>query len=153
MNFIRRIFLTGMMLFALVAVAEDCGPLPKVPERTPTVEIKVVKSLPAPVLTIQSQDAKGILGGFEGGTVVKVGDRYHAFTTEMTQRWEDSALALHQDTPWALGQPGWNPLAPGTHHFQLNRRFHREGPTRRTVGADADLQSRRWAVEPVLHCV
>jgi hypothetical protein len=39
------------------------------------------------VLSIQSPDGKGILGGFEGGTVVKLGDNYHAFTTEMMEGW------------------------------------------------------------------
>lgn len=95
MNFIQRVVLTGMVLFAFVAVAEDCGPLPKVPARTPTVEITIAKSLPASVLNIQSQDAKGILGGFEGGTVVKVGGRYHVFTTEM-MRGLDTGFAFRE---------------------------------------------------------
>lgn len=95
MTFILRVLLVGMVLFPFVAVAEDCGPLPKVPEQTPIVEITVAKSLPAPVLSIQSQDATGIAGGFEGGTVVKVDDHYHAFTTEMMQGW-DSGFAFHK---------------------------------------------------------
>jgi hypothetical protein len=94
MNSIHRIVLTCLMLFALTAGAEeDCGSLPDLPARTPIVEITIAKNLPAPVLSIQSQDARGVLGGFEGGTVVKTGDRYHAFMTEMMRGW-DSGFAF-----------------------------------------------------------
>jgi hypothetical protein len=89
MNSIHRFVMTCLMLFALTAAAEeDCGSLPNLPARTPIVEITIAKRLPAPVLSIQSQDATGVLGGFEGGTVVKIGDRYHAFMTEMMRGWD-----------------------------------------------------------------
>lgn len=80
--------LTWTMLFACAAVAEDCGPLPDVQVRTPVVDIAIVESHARSVLTIQSPDANGVLGGFEGGTVVKTGGRYHAFMTEMLPGWD-----------------------------------------------------------------
>lgn len=79
---------TCTMFFAFVVAAEDCGPLPHVQARAPVVDIVIAKSPTSPVLTIHSQDAKGILGGFEGGTVVETGGRYHAFMTEMMQGWD-----------------------------------------------------------------
>lgn len=88
------IVLTCTILFALTAPAEDCGPLPDLQARTLIVDITIMKSLASPVLTIQSQDAKGILGGFEGGTVVRVGDDYHAFLTEMMQGWDTGAAFI-----------------------------------------------------------
>ena len=41
------------------------------------------KQHPTPVITTRSPGAEGIRYGFEGGRVVKVGDTYHLFTTEM----------------------------------------------------------------------
>jgi hypothetical protein len=43
----------------------------------------LVEQREAPVITTRSPGAEGIRYGFEGGRVVKVGDTYHLFTTEM----------------------------------------------------------------------
>jgi hypothetical protein len=94
MNSRQCIVLTCTMLFAFAAGAEDCGPLPNLQARTPIVDITIAKSLAPPVLTVHSQDAKGVLGGFEGGTVVKTGDRYHAFMTEMMQGWNTGSAFI-----------------------------------------------------------
>lgn len=88
MNSMRCIVFTLVMLSALVAVAEDCGHLPKPPARTPVAKITMAKSSADPVLSIQSQGARGILGGFEGGTVVRTANRYYLFTTEMMRGWD-----------------------------------------------------------------
>jgi hypothetical protein len=47
------------------------------------VEVRVTYGHPEPVLTKRSPGAEGIRYGFEGGRVVKVGDTYHLFTSEM----------------------------------------------------------------------
>jgi hypothetical protein len=90
----QRIVLTCTMLFAMAAAGEDCGPLPDLQTHTPVVNITIAKIVAPPVLSIRSQDAKGILGGFEGGTVVKTGDRYHAFMTEMMQGWDTGSAFI-----------------------------------------------------------
>jgi hypothetical protein len=43
----------------------------------------LVHQHPTPVITTRTPGAEGIRYGFEGGRVVKVGDTYHLFTTEM----------------------------------------------------------------------
>ncbi len=43
----------------------------------------LVEQRPTPVITIKSPGAEGIKYGFEGGRVVKVGNTYHLFTSEM----------------------------------------------------------------------
>ena len=94
MNAGQRLALTCTMLFAVAAAAEDCGPLPVLQARIPVVNITMAESLEPPVLTIRSQDAKGILGGFEGGTVVKTGNHYHAFLTEMMEGWDTGSAFI-----------------------------------------------------------
>jgi hypothetical protein len=49
----------------------------------PAPRLVLVKQHPTPVITTRSPGAEGIRYGFEGGRVVKVGDTYHLFTTEM----------------------------------------------------------------------
>ncbi|HEY4357331.1 MAG TPA: hypothetical protein VGN16_16390 [Acidobacteriaceae bacterium] len=88
MNFIHRIVPVCMMLFTFAGMAENCGSLPNPSGPMPIVEIASAKGVPVQVLSIQSPDASGILGGFEGGTVVRAGNRYHAFMTEMMQAWD-----------------------------------------------------------------
>jgi hypothetical protein len=94
MNVRQRMVLTCTMLFAFAAAAEDCGPLPDLQTHTPVVDITIAKIVVPPVLTIRSEEAKGVLGGFEGGTVVKTGERYHAFVTEMMQGWDTGAAFI-----------------------------------------------------------
>jgi len=46
-------------------------------------ELEVVRQCTRPVLTIETPGAEGNKYGFEGGRVVKLGDTYHLFTSEM----------------------------------------------------------------------
>ncbi|HEY5382504.1 MAG TPA: hypothetical protein VIJ65_09625 [Acidobacteriaceae bacterium] len=137
MNSIHRIVLTCMMLFAFAAAAEDCGPLPNLPARTPIVEITIVKSPLAPVLSIQSPDARGVLGGFEGGTVVKTGDRYHAFMTEMMRGWDTgSAFIKTRLADWVSSD--------GMHWRRVGTVFSSTGDN-----TGADPRAALWAPMPV----
>lgn len=45
--------------------------------------LHLMDQVPYPVISVKSKDAKGIKWGFEGGRVVKVGNKYHLFTSEM----------------------------------------------------------------------
>jgi hypothetical protein len=47
------------------------------------LRLVLLRQHPEPVLTTRSRGAEGIRWGFEGGRVVKVGDTYHLFTSEM----------------------------------------------------------------------
>lgn len=137
MKFRLRIVPMCMMLFAFAAMAEDCGPLPKVSARTPNVEITIATSLPTPVLSIQSPDAKGVLGGFEGGTVVKTGDDYHAFTTEMMRGWETgSAFIKTRLADWVS--------ADGVHWHRVRTVFASTGDN-----SGDDPRAALWAPMPV----
>jgi hypothetical protein len=51
--------------------------------RSKDLRLDVIKRYPGPVLTIHSEGAEGNKYGFEGGRVVKVGNTYHLFTSEM----------------------------------------------------------------------
>jgi hypothetical protein len=51
------------------------------PPREP--RLVLVRQHPTPVITTRSPGAEGNRFGFEGGRVVKVGDTYHLFTSEM----------------------------------------------------------------------
>lgn len=137
MNAGQRILLTCTMLFALAAAAEDCGPLPDLQARSSIVDITIARSPALPVLTIQSPDAKGVLGGFEGGTVVKTGDRYHAFMTEMMQRWDSgSAFIKTRLADW---------VSPDGIHW------HRVGTMFQSTGDNTggDPRAALWAPMPV----
>lgn len=46
-------------------------------------QLILVKQHPEPVITVRSKGAEGIRWGFEGGRAVKVGKKYHLFTSEM----------------------------------------------------------------------
>jgi len=43
----------------------------------------LLKQFESPVLTVSSPGAEGNKHGFEGGSIVKLGERYHLFTSEM----------------------------------------------------------------------
>ena len=51
--------------------------------RVDAPRLVLVRQHPTPVITNRTPGAEGIRYGFEGGRVVKVGDTYHLFTTEM----------------------------------------------------------------------
>ena len=51
--------------------------------RAAAPRLVLVHQHPTPVITTRTVGAEGIRYGFEGGRVVKVGDTYHLFTTEM----------------------------------------------------------------------
>jgi len=126
-----------MMLSALAAMGEDCGPLPKPPARTSNAEIKIVKSFARPVLNIRSQGAQGVLGGFEGGTVVKANNHFHLFTTEMMRSW-DSGFAFDKTrlADWVSED--------GIH-------WHRVGTIFRSTGdhTGKDPRAALWAPMPI----
>lgn len=136
-NSIRRIAFAGMMSSALMAMAENCGPLPKPSARAPNVEIKIVKSFAGPVLNIQSQGAQGVLGGFEGGTVVRTDHGLHLFTTEMMRGW-DSGFAFDKTrlADWVSEE--------GIH-------WHRVGTIFSSTGdhTGKDLRAALWAPMPI----
>lgn len=46
-------------------------------------ELKLIAQHPKPVISVRSPGAEDIRFGYEGGTVVKVGETYHLFTSEM----------------------------------------------------------------------
>lgn len=137
MNSRHRIVLTGMVLFAFAADAENCGPLPKALAPPPNVTITIAKTLPAPVLSVQSPDAVGVLGGFEGGTVVKTRDGYHAFVTEMLRGWDTgSAFIKTRLADW---------VSPDGVHW------HRVGTVFSSTGdqTGTDPRAALWAPMPV----
>jgi hypothetical protein len=49
----------------------------------PSPRLVLVRQHPTPVITTRTSGAEGIRYGYEGGRVVKVGDLYHLFTSEM----------------------------------------------------------------------
>lgn len=76
-------FLVVLSLAVVSAAAEDCGTLPAAPDRTPHLVLTLASTAALPVLTINSKGAEDLVGGFEGGTVVKLDGTFHAFLTEM----------------------------------------------------------------------
>jgi hypothetical protein len=50
---------------------------------SPSPTLSLIAQHPEPVITVRTPGAEGIRFGFEGGTVVKVGQTYHLFTSEM----------------------------------------------------------------------
>src|ERR1017187_10552026 len=83
--------LPGILLVALalllsgVVVAEDCGVPP--PGSPPQVKLRLklerASSSKHPVLGPGSKGAEEVVGGFEGGTIIKIDGAFHAFITEM----------------------------------------------------------------------
>jgi hypothetical protein len=82
---ISCVALVSMILSAAVA-AEDCGALPKPADDAPQMKfrLKIISASQEPVLGPKSPGAEEVLGGFEGGTVIKADGAFHAFITEMT---------------------------------------------------------------------
>ncbi len=46
-------------------------------------QLVLIKQYPSPIITTRSTDAEGNRYGFEGGRVIKIGNTYHLFTSEM----------------------------------------------------------------------
>lgn len=122
---------------SLLAVAEDCGPLPKPPVRTPDVEITLVRTFTHPVLDIRSRGAQGILGGFEGGSVVRANNLLHLFTTEMLPTW-NSGLAFDRTrlADWASKD--------GIHWHRVGTIFNSTGDR-----TGKDPRAALWAPMPI----
>lgn len=137
MKSLRFLVSTLAMLSALLAVAEDCGPLPRIPARTPEVEIRIVKTFARPVLDIRSEGAQGVLGGFEGGTVVRENNLLHLFTTEMMRSWDSGfAFVSTRLADWASED--------GVHWHRVGTIFSSTGDSTGT-----DPRAALWAPMPI----
>jgi hypothetical protein len=66
-----------LLLIAMVAITHTTARVPADPR------LVLVRQHEAAVVTTRSPGAEGIRFGFEGGRAVKVGGRYHLFTSEM----------------------------------------------------------------------
>jgi hypothetical protein len=80
-------FFALVSLSAAPVFAEDCGPLPAASASAPHVVLSLDSNSLTPVLTVRSKGAEQVVGGYEGGTVVKVDGVFHAFLTEMMTGW------------------------------------------------------------------
>ncbi|MGD0730944.1 MAG: hypothetical protein ABR956_06750 [Terracidiphilus sp.] len=91
--------LSFLTFFALICVAgasataEDCGALPAAAAPGSHVMLTAASHVAAPVLTVRSKGAEEVVGGFEGGTVIKADGAFYAFVTEMMAGWS-TRLAL-----------------------------------------------------------
>src|ERR687885_539128 len=66
----------------IAVVATACVALMS-PSAPPGHQLILVEHYPSPVVTTRSPGAEGNKYGFEGGSVVKIGNTYHLFTSEM----------------------------------------------------------------------
>lgn len=72
----------SLFLLAIVPATVFGSEAPNTKERGPF--LRLVDEYKDPVFTVDSPGADGNKYGFEGGSVVKVGNTYHMFTTEMS---------------------------------------------------------------------
>jgi len=84
---------TFVLLATATLRAEDCGALPATPTPTSHLVLSLASGSTSPVLTVRSKGAEGVVGGFEGGTVIKADGAFYAFLTEMMAGWA-TRLAL-----------------------------------------------------------
>jgi hypothetical protein len=123
-------FFTFVFLAAGTGSAEDCGALPATRIPTPHVVLSVASDSTSPVLTIRSKGAEGVIGGFEGGTVVKADGSFHAFLTEMMAGYA-TRLAL------------WTSL-DGDHWSRIGTLFSSSGDY-----TGEDRRASLWAAMPI----
>jgi len=104
-----------VFISALTAIL-CCRALPCLHAQVP--ELQVVRRWEKPVLTIQSQGARGNKYGFEGGRVLKIEGRYHLFTSEMVgdPHWVKMKLA-HWSSPDRLHWTRVSTVAESTGDF------------------------------------
>jgi hypothetical protein len=95
--------------------------------------LRLVAQDQAPVLTVRSPDAEGIKYGFEGGRALKLGGRYHLFTSEM------------------VGDPFWVRMRLGHWSSADGVAWQRVGTLRESSGdyTGADPRAALWSPMPV----
>jgi hypothetical protein len=121
----------SLTLVLLLAITSIVGARQSPPPRAP--RLVLVAQHPEPVITTRSPGAAGNRFGFEGGRAVKVGSRYHLFTSEM------------------VGDPMWVKMRFG-HWTSVDRtQWTREGTVRESSGTlDArDPRAALWSPLPV----
>ena len=125
-------FLTVVFLAAGTLPAEDCGGLPAAPVPAPHAVLSLASGSTTPVLTIRSKGAEGVIGGFEGGTVIKADGAFYAYLTEMMAGWA-TRLAL-----WSSPD--------GDHWTRVATLFSSSGDT-----TGKDRRAALWAAMPVFN--
>ena len=77
-NFIKTFLVFGFCILVYCSFAQNHVNQFRKPELT------LINNYPEPVITNKSKGAEDIKYGYEGGTVVKVDENYHLFTSEMS---------------------------------------------------------------------
>jgi len=97
------------------------------------LELVVVHQVDHPVLTVHSLGAESNKYGFEGGQVVKIGEVYHLFTSEM------------------VGDPHWVKMKLAHWTSRDRTHWHREATVRESSGdfTGKDQRAALWSPMPV----